>query len=401
MIVENAADPAGLNTAAARALKPRFRDQLIELYYNSLLSGPTTHAVNILSNTITSIGQLPEHAVAATLGAGRRAVKGADVDRVVFGEVGARAIGLIQGTREGLRQAARTFITGEPADAVTKVEQQTMRAIPGVAGSVIRTPTRALAAEDELFKAIARRMELAGMSVREARREGLTGAEAKTRAGELLANPTDDMLARSFEYGRYLTFQNPLGDFGRLVSKGTETWPLLKLVLPFVRTPTNILKFAIERSPAAPVLKEWRRDIAAGGAKRDLALAKVMLGSGIAATIFQMADEGKVTGGGPADPSAKRLLQANGWQPYSFKVGDRYYSYSRLDPYSTILGVAADLVDLRRQMTDKQQEHSALLVGTAILHNLANKTWLSGLSTALEAINDPRLPRGQAIGLVS
>lgn len=30
-----------------------------------------------------------------------------------------------------------------------------------------------------------------------------------------------------------------------------------------------------------------------------------------------------------------------------------------------------------------------MLVGTAILHNLANKTWLSGLSTALEAVKDP------------
>lgn len=40
-------------------------------------------------------------------------------------------------------------------------------------------------------------------------------------------------------------------------------------------------------------------------------------------------------------------------------------------------------------MTDKQREKSLLLLGTAILHNLANKTWLSGLSTALEALNDP------------
>ncbi|MEG8026353.1 hypothetical protein QP162_21905 [Sphingomonas aurantiaca] len=148
--------------------------------------------------------------------------------------------------------AARTIRTGDAADAVTKMEQQTQRAISGVKGSVIRTPTRFLSAEDEFFKGVARRMELAGMSVREAAKEGHKGAAAKARAAELLANPTDAMLARSFEYGRYLTFQNPLGPVGRHVTAITEAMPALKLILPFVRTPTNILKFAVERSPAAP-----------------------------------------------------------------------------------------------------------------------------------------------------
>lgn len=389
MIVDNAADPAALNKSAALALKPRFQDKITELYYNSLLSGPATHAVNILSNTVTALGQLPEHAVAAGLGKAREVFQRKQVDRVLMSEVGARAIGLLQGTREGTREAARTFITGNASDAVTKMEQQTQRAIGGPIGSIIRTPTRALAAEDELFKAVARRMELSGLAVRTARTEGLKGADARARAAELLANPTDAMLSRSFDYGRYLTFQNPLGDAGRAVSKFTEAMPIFKLILPFVRTPTNILKFAIERSPGALVLKEWRRDIAKGGAGRDLAIAKVMMGTGLGATIFQLAGEGKITGGGPADPAAKALLQADGWQPYSFKVGDQYYSYSRLDPYSSIIGTAADLVDLRSHMTDKQADHAAQLVGVSILHTLSNKTWLSGLSTAVEALNDP------------
>ena len=70
-----------------------------------------------------------------------------------------------------------------------------------------------------------------------------------------------------------------------------------------------------------------QEDIAAGGAKRDLALAKVAVGTGISATIFLMTAAGQITGGGPVDDSAKRLLQANGWQPYSLKIGGRYYSY--------------------------------------------------------------------------
>jgi len=381
--------PGGVNSFTAKALKPRFQDKLIELYYNSLLSGPQTHVTNMLGNTLTAIGQIPEHAIAAGIGAARRAVGRGDADRVMFSEIGARSVGMIQGAREGMAAAAKTLRTGEAADAVTKLEQQTQYAISGVKGSVIRTPTRLLSAEDEFFKGIARRMELAGMSVREAAKEGHTGAAAKARAAELLANPTDDMLARSFEYGRYLTFQNALGPVGRHVTAITEAMPALKLILPFVRTPTNILKFAAERSPLAPLMKTWRNDLRAGGAKADMAIARAMVGTGVAASIFQLAQDGKITGGGPADREAKRLLQRTGWQPYSFKIGDKYVSYQRLDPYSTTIGTAADIVDLQRYMTDKQRDESAMLVGTAILHNLGNKTWLSGLSDALEALNDP------------
>ena len=381
--------PGGVNSFTAKALKPRFQNKLIELYYNSLLSGPQTHVTNMLGNTLTAIGQIPEHAIAAAVGGARRAIGRGDADRVLFSEIGARSVGMIQGAREGMAAAAKTLRTGEAADAVTKLEQQTQYAISGVKGSIIRTPTRLLSAEDEFFKGIARRMELAGMSVREAAKEGHTGAAAKTRAAELLANPTDDMLARSFEYGRYLTFQNALGPVGRHVTAITEAMPALKLILPFVRTPTNILKFAAERSPLAPLMKTWRNDLRAGGAEADLAIARAMVGTGVAASIFQLAQDGKITGGGPADREAKRLLQRTGWQPYSFKIGDKYVSYQRLDPYSTTIGTAADIVDLQRYMTDKQRDESAMLVGTAILHNLGNKTWLSGLSDALEALNDP------------
>jgi hypothetical protein len=319
----------------------------------------------------------------------RRALGKTEVDAVLFGELGSRAVGMIQGAREGMREAARTFVTGTPRDAITKVEQQVQEAIPGTVGKIIRGPTRALAAEDEFFKAVARRSELAGLAMRTAKSEGLKGDALRRRAADLTANPSDDMLAKSFDYARYVTFQQPLGQVGQKITGITESMPILKLIVPFVRTPTNILKFAIERSPGAVVLKEWRRDIAAGGPKRDLALARVAMGTGIAATMYEMAAAGQITGGGPADESALRLLKADGWQPYSFKVGGKYYSYQRLDPYSTVIGTAADLVDQQSHMTDKQRENASFEVGAAILKNLSNKTWLSGMSSALEALNDP------------
>ncbi|WP_133243789.1 hypothetical protein [Sphingomonas pokkalii] len=137
-----------------------------------------------------------------------------------------------------------------------------------------------------------------------------------------------------------------------------KAWPL-KLFIPFVRTPTNLVKFAAERSPAAPALWAWSRDFKAGGAKRDLAIARWMVGSAATMMAVEAAQKGLITGGGPSNEKAKNLLIANRWQPYSVKVGNRYVAYGRLDPFSTTIGLAADYVDRGRYMTDKERDRYA------------------------------------------
>ncbi|HEX8388717.1 MAG TPA: hypothetical protein VF636_06845, partial [Sphingomonas sp.] len=390
LIVDNAADPARVNQTAKLLAKPGWKDKAIELWYNSLLSGPRTHAVNVTSNLLTSLAQIPEHMVAAGVGTVRRAFPGQkDSDQVLFSEAGARVAGFMQGAREGLGEFARTMRTGTTRDFMSKVEAQEQHAISGVKGSILRTPTRLLMAEDELFKAMARRMEVVGLAMRKARREGLKGDAARQRAAELAANPTEDMLDRAMDYARYVTFQRPLGPMGSSgIAFMQRAWPL-KLFVPFIRTPVNLLKFAAERSPVAPALWKWSRDFKAGGARRDLAIARWMVGSGAMMSVLELARQGHLTGGGPADPSAKRLLQADGWQPYSLRVGDRYYSYQRLDPFATTLGLAADYVDLQSAMTEKQRSEVGMTLLGATVQNLSSKTWLSGMSDAVEAATAP------------
>lgn len=393
LILSNADDPGAMNKIAAKALQPKFKDKVIELWINNLLSGPQTHVVNMLSNTMTSLAQIPEHTLAAGVGAVRTmGGRVGDTERVLFSETGARAVGLLQGAKEGLAQFRRTFRTGQASDFGSKVEAPNQEAISGLKGKIIRTPTRLLSAEDELFKGMARRMELSGLAVRKAAQEGLRGEQAKRRAADLLANPTDEMLDQAFDYGRYVTFQRPLST-GHGVSQGASMLfnqhPALKFVVPFIRTPANLMKFAIERSPAAPLVKEWRKDFQAGGAKRDLAIARAMVGTGIGAAVAEMAAQGMITANGPADDGAKDLLRADGWQPYSIRIGDQYYSYQRMDPFASTLGVAAGLVELQDHMTDKQRDDVAMLLTASVMQNLASKTWLSGIGDLTQAVDDP------------
>lgn len=381
--------PGVFNTVAEKAAQPKWRDKIAEWYVNALLGWPQTHVVNVTSNTLTSIAQIPEFATGALIGGVRQAVSREAVDRVTASEVGARAFGLLQGAKEGARLFAQALRTGEGSDFGSKVEAQQFKAIDGKLGEVVRIPTRFLTAEDELFKGIARRMELNGQAVRIARKEGLKGEEAKRRIAELVSDPTDEMFQQALDYGRYLTFQQKLGPFAQKVSAAAnETLPL-KFLLPFVRTPTNLMKFATERSPAAPLLREWRKDFMAGGERRDMAIAKSLVGTGFGIAMYQAAASGLITGSAPSDPKKARLLYADGWKPYSIKIDGTYYSYKRLDPFSTTIGVAADMASLPEGMTEKQREDKATLLIASIMGNLASKTWLSGASSFIEAITEP------------
>ncbi|MGC1269952.1 MAG: thermonuclease family protein [Croceibacterium sp.] len=383
------AGPGVFNTLAEQAAKPKFRHKLSELYINMLLSGPQTHAVNIASNTLTSLAQIPEFAGGALVGAARQAFSRSAIDRVTASEVGARAFGLLQGAKEGAVLFARALRTGNASDFISKVEGDEFRAISGLKGEVIRIPTRLLTAEDELFKGVARRMELSAQAVRLARSEGLRGEAAAARIADLTANPTEEMMVAAFDYGRYLTFQRSLGPVASKVSAITSESLPAKVFLPFVRTPTNLLKFAAERSPAAPLLQEWRKEFAAGGASRDMAIARAVIGTGFGVAIYEAALAGRVTGSAPSDPAKSRLFYADGRKPYSVKIGDRWYSYKRLDPFSTTVGVAADMATLPDGMSERQRDDKATLVVASIMGNLADKSWLSGISGLISALHEP------------
>ena len=388
-------NPKARARAIKAAIKPTFTDMLIEYWYNSILSGPATHIVNVLSNTLTTLNQLPEFAAAAAIGGARRALNIGPSERVLGTEVGQRAMGLVSGAVEGARAFADTLATGNVSDGVTKIEVAQQRAIPGVAGTIIRTPGRFLAAEDEFFKATARRMQINGLATRIAHQEGLRGEAAVARAAELSANPTKEMMEEANNYARYITFQDPMGPIGRGAMQMTSgAGGILKLVVPFVRTPINLMKQTVERSPFAFVLKSWREDVRAGGVRADLALAKAAVGTGYGLAIALAAQQGNITGAAPTDRAEREALLATGWQPFSLKVGDNYYSYRRLDPLGTLVGIAATMGQPHLFAGEREGAEKRFVVG--FLAMLSDKTFMPGISDLVAAVDDPSGRRAEA-----
>lgn len=382
--------------AAAKVLaKPSKWDMFIEYWINGLLSGPATHATNMLSNAATIAWGIPERQLAAMFS-----------KEVRPSEAGAMLYGILEAQGDAFRLAWQAFKAEESQMGLGKLEGPTraitadalaLTGVPGRAvdllGSMIRLPGRALLASDDYFKSIAYRAELRALAKRESFKAvtegGLTGQTARTRMREIeeriLASPPEAIDEAAKEFASYVTFTRELGETGQKVQQLAST-PVGRLVLPFVRTPTNIFKFAGERTPLAFASQAVRDEIAAGGQRTALALAKISLGAMTMSYMGMLASQGFITGGGPKDKALRAEMMMTGWQPYSFKIGDTYYRYARIEPLGSLIGMAADAADLMGQLPEHDAEQLASALVVAMSRNVANKTFLKGLAGTLNAV---------------
>jgi hypothetical protein len=389
-------DPAAMAKFARDQFKPRFIDYIQEFWINALLSSPSTHFVNTLSNTLVA-GLTPiEYFGASVIGAISR-----NPDRITFGESGARLFGSIYGALDGIRAARKAIIDGEAIDPMSKLELDRQKVIPGPIGSLIRAPGTALVAEDAFFKSIGYRQEIWGQAFRTAQKEG----KGIKRAYELMRNPEKldpKVHLDAIDAGRYQTFTTPLaegkiGTAGQSLQRVIQKIPSLRFIVPFVRTPVNIVRYAFERFPGTAMFTTaYKKAIKQGGRQADLARSKLAIGSAVAAGVYYYAGAGLITGRGPSDSRQRSVMLETGWQPYSIKIGDKYYSYNRFEPIGILFGLTADISDIGKYVERGLTEDEELEIGqlTAMVaasfsENITNKTFLTGLSDAIEMLNDP------------
>jgi hypothetical protein len=153
------------------------------------------------------------------------------------------------------------------------------------------------------------------------------------------------------------------------------------------------MKFGFERTPLAyPLLKQVRADIKAGGARRDLALARMSMGSMVMAVAGAAAAQGYITGGGPSDPAMAAAWRRQGFQPYSIKIGDKWISYGRIEPLGMVFGLAADfatITGMADETLQPEMDDLAIAIVASISKNVTSKTFLRGLSEAIQAMENP------------
>ncbi|TFF51030.1 hypothetical protein C5609_15690 [Pseudomonas putida] len=379
----NAARVGGVE-AANKLARQAGSDGFWTAYKSLLLSSPDTHFVNVISNLATSLMQVPTRAVAGGVGAAKRLVGLNGETRI--GESVYQLGGMIEGAVNGAKGAVSSWRTGEDAFGGENKAEVYRTDYPGQ--QVWGVPLRLLQSEDQFFKylndGMARYAGAYRMAASELKGQGPKAVHQRVR--EILADPPKELVEAGEDAALFHTFNNRAGKITQAVNNLRHSLPYGtgNIVVPFLKTPANLITYAVKHSPAAWIFKQVREDLKAGGARQEEALARMGIGSLLMSFGALGLINGNLSGGGPEDPEARKAWLAAGNQPYSLKVNGQWHQYSRIEPMATLVGIAADIASGR-----ESQEFGFASLIKAVGRNFTSKTWLQGLSGVMQAMTDP------------
>lgn len=217
------------------------------------------------------------------------------------------------------------------------------------------------------------------------------------------------MSQRAIDSARQTTFSTPLTtdpsapvttQIAARMQAAANVHPVIRFLLPFIRTPTNLLNFTLSRTLPVNGMHDLRLAYKEYGkllnhsdaAVRADATGRLAFSFALTTGVYMAASGGKITGGGPKNKGERDTLMQAGWQPYSIKVGDKYYSYKREDPFSSMIGLVADITE---GMKYADERHMDALGGAtnaivlAVARNITNKTYLTGITNVTNALSNP------------
>ncbi len=379
-----------------------FLDKYVEWWTAGLLSGPPTQVVNFASNAIEALVSRPaERAIEGLLAQG--AGKGPK-DRY-FGEALAMYRGAVAAQPralfgpDGLAVAIKDiFALGYEDKQIAKAiagDETALgflefgRAIEGKKGEAIRIPLNILQAADQYWKSVTQSQELYAEAYRDGRRAGLKGQQLNKHIHSFLRDFSKDrqpeVWARVLRAMDDATYQTQLGGIGRSIQQVATRHPILRLLgATFIRTPTNLLKKSVGRTPLG-LLRLSNKNLTPE--QRRSIKAQALFGSAVIAAMFTAmeSEEGlEITGGGPEDWNRREELRQTGWEPYSIRYnGGPWISYKRLDPLSSVVGMVADMKELSSldKLSEKLDKATA-----ALGENAFDKSFWSGLLQTFEAV---------------
>lgn len=422
-------------------------DKVLEFWRMSILSGPQTHVVNMGSNILHTAYQLvPRRVLEAGVNGLLGAVKLGSDRAATFGEFSTMAkvakAAAVKAGRNAIRSwrsesrvseaqalgvAQEVDFTGVKADYIPP-------AIGGKLGKVMRSISfRALTAADEMLKTFIAHTDAAAQAHRiAAKEEKLTGDAYDARIAELM-EPGSVAWVRAIDEAERITFQRPLdAKDPRLLSifdrtaeaakrvRGGPWGKALTFVLPFIDTPSNMVKLGIEMSPLGTFVavidgaRALKQKLVRGNlskAEADKAAAELYDKSRFVQDITNQIvawgtfwavseliqgdddDDGRpwITGTMPWQTTSRgeRDTMYRTMPPQSIRLGGTVLSYKRVEPFATAFTSMVDFAwSIRRNQGLNEKALSDF--GGSFRDQLKDKTFLQGIGDVLNAIEDPQ-----------
>ena len=440
-----------------------------ELFINSILSSPITHQVNMISTALNTAVRPFQKIVGGVAEGDTATIKRAVKDLYY----------LTTASLESMYMAGKAFMNNANIidSANQTVDMSKLNAIDvSERGFGIKAihgfytlPQRFLMAEDEFFKQVnfrafiraeiwerASKMKFKDNDSYNKYIEGefkkiINVVNKESMLGKL-TKQNALLYKKARQYAQEATFTEDLmkGTSGKFIQDLVNDQPLLRQIIPFVRTPLNLLKQFNKANPLTPYLakskllrenfafvKEQAEELASSDASvRAIAKGRTITGGmfwgvGITAA-FSLNDPTArvaITGGLPANKAAREKLLATGFLPYSFrlhvteediekyglegqgyevishpelpdvkyvrgadgKLAYKYISYKRLDPFAMFLSTSADLAKVTGLLGEEAQlEKDSLyqVAMAAMYNNLADKSYLRGITELVQVMRN-------------
>lgn len=360
----------------------KIRDAWAEVWVNSRLASPITHAVNMAGNFTFNTLRIAEYGIAA----GLNKIPGlSSKEGIMFNEVFQMIKSMKYGVKLGFVNARESFVTGQAASTKLdlrkpnavgkrilpeKYQDTFMGSTLEMFGTYARLPGRFLVAEDEFVKGITYQMELERLATRkynQAIADGLSEDDAQKIFIKTIADPDSDVVKQAKDAMLEGTFQKDLPPGVLSKAQSFFNIPEVKLFVPFYKTIMNIFMESNKRNPimmgAGSLLpgelgNKVRMDLSGknGKATQQLALAKLSTGGSLMYFFGSYAygssgfdQDVMITGMAPMNKAERQAFLRKGLQPYSIAVLDKETglykstSYARFDPISSLLAISADI----------------------------------------------------------
>ncbi len=381
----------------------------VELWKNNILSGLGTHATNLSSVAVANLWEnFIIRPTAMGIGKVRSAITG-NQDRIYSSEFVYQQAGAFVGFRSSWGMFVDAFKTGqskfgsagkmEDTGAIRQIARDVTSGsqIGETFADASTLSFRLLLAEDDAMRGIVFTSELYALAARDGRMKGLTGKKLLEHADSVIDNPPPEMYDAAIQEAARKTFtqgdlKGAVGMMAKYTRAMTGQVPALQFILPFVNTPANLLQYGMDTSIIAAVSPRLWKEVAEGGAKGDMALAKISTGTSLSVAIWQMYEAGMISGSGPEDYALRQQMEKEGWKPNAVKSpGGKWYQIKRMEPFSTSMALVAEAFDKAKYApTEEEARHHMAYAMLTLAETAFDSSWMSNTQSFMDSLGDAK-----------
>lgn len=272
------------------------------------------------------------------------------------------------------------------------------------------TPVRLLEAGDAFFKNQYYMSKIHELASIKARAESVhKGMDFQTQYQTHVDGPDAPMQRQAKEYAAKQTYTNDPNVYGGILAalaRGAASAQqrniAVNMILPFVRTPANLLSYSMEMIGANTLLAPgttYNAIMKGTAAESQEAMSRLTVAAGLWIWVHDMYQNGDITGAGPPTWEERKVQEAAGWQANSIRIYGKLYDISRADPAGQSLATIATVFDYYA-LTKEDRKPALEWIGAGLLNTadmLIDESYLSTVSDVITAISSKEEARLRSV----